>query len=225
MIRLLAVSILLVGLAACGSAATEPGQRSFTNSASSTPTNAVQSASIQPTVEASIEPSVQPSVALTELVAALADLPSGFAARPDEEISIASEVESYGPDRGPARAAALTERGFKGGLRRILSSGEVTIASEVWSFETAEGARAEFDELSGLYLVACPQLTPDIAIGDASAEWVCPAGPGAPREQSSVAVVQGSNLLYVSHRGDGAAALTAQILIAGIAQALVDRLP
>lgn len=219
MSRLVLSMILTVGLAACAAA---PGASTAGSSQTTPTTDPSGDPSTEPTDEVTPESSVGPA----DLVLTEADVPEGFTLASEEDITIASEVEDYGAEAGPAREAALTDRGFVAGARSAFSRDSGGIVSEAWVFDNAEGARAEFDELSGLYVGACPdEIDTGGTIGDVTATWVCPPSALPPRQAAAVIFVQDGVLIVVKWVNEGAEQPSNQQLVADLARILEGRIP
>lgn len=221
MSRLVLSMILTVGLAACAAA---PGASTAGSSQTTPTTDPSGDPSTEPTDEVTPESSVGPA----DLVLTEADVPDGFTLAAEEEITIASEVEDYGAEAGPARETALTDRGFVAGARSIFNQDSAAIVSEAWVFDNAGGARAEFDEFADIYVGACPdEIDTGGTIGDVTATWVCLPPPGAllPRQAAAVIFVQDGVLIVVKWVNEGAEQPSNQQLVADLARILEGRIP
>lgn len=218
MSRLVLSIILILGLAACTGA---PGATTAGPSQDgATPTT-------EPSDEPTPEPTPVPSAGPADLVLTEADVPDGFTLSSEDEITIASQVEDYGAELGPARGVALTDRGFVGGVQRVFNSDGASIVSWAWIFDNAAGARVEFDEVADVYVGACPgEIDTGGMVGDFSASWVCPQGwLLGPRPRAAVMFVQDGVMIYVHWGAEDADQPSNQQRVVDLARSLQSRIP
>ena len=208
------LAIVFVGaLAACAQSGTA------TVGVSSQTTAGSASASSSASASASASASTSGTADPVDLMATLEDLPAGFELGNEQAITIDSEVADYGTE-GAQRRSDLEERGFLGGYRRTFSSGTGNISSIAMTFETPDGARAEYDENAALYATCGTTIDTGGTIGDVSAGYSC-APP--PRPVSYLMIVQGSTLLVVRWSSDAEPTPADLATIVALGRTLAER--